>query len=878
MRALAICILVSIILASRASSDRFELSDLSDLAGWDCLSPDPGVTFEGLPAPKWEQSSSPRISTKRIPHDWVRYNSVRFALNCNKATGGTIVLVLGSDTPKSPDADYFVSKIKLDWTGWKSFAIPYTDFTIGRCPVGFSKIDSITFAAEGWDLKPDPQVVLHLADLHLGDVPSPGISDEALFGMMDLDRPGLEKVKAATDLTARKHEFAEYLRHREKPMWLSDWRNEPKRDPDPSRVDTTAADKVLAHELWSCSYYQKFEGEIDWTLDPINYREWPWQLNRHQDWVNLDRAYRRTGDEKYAREFVSQLMDWLHKCPVPTDGDGNWSHTWRTIEAGIRAGQTWMDVYHNFLISPSFTDDAIVGMVKSFAEHARHLMKHPTTGNWLTMEMNGLMHVGVMFPEFRESPEWREFAAQKVYEELDRQVYPDGAQIELSTGYHHVSLGNLSAAWQIAHLNGVEMPADYVAKIERMYDYDLNASMPGGTLPGLNDAGRTDIKADLAKGLTFYPDRKDLEWVATDGKSGVKPSVGSIALPFAGQLVMRAGWDADDLYLLMDAGPFGYGHQHEDALSFVIYSQGKYHLVDAGNYPYDSSEWRKYVLSTRSHNTIRVDGQDQHRGGRPRTEYVVSKPLPNKWIGGDGFDYACGMYSNGYGPTNEIKAVHSRHIFFVKPEYWIVTDFLTPQDDKPHHYDSMFHLDSPSANLDWGTKSVVTQNTDSNLTIIPLADDGLSAQMISGQEKPIVQGWMPAGGYDVRPIPTAVYIRETSGPTSFAYVFFPIGAGKECPILSVEKLQVEPRESVGLTIRFTGGRMDYYVQSDQPGGKLRFLDFETDAQAAHIRVDPDGTVKALLAGGTKITRGGKPIAAEVRPIQDLSQTEVRHRF
>ncbi len=63
----------------------------------------------------------------------------------------------------------------------------------------------------------------------------------------------------------------------------------------------------------------------------------------------------------------------------------------------------------------------------------------------------------------------------------------------------------------------------------------------------------------------------------------------------------------DDRYMLFDAGPFGYGHQHEDALSFVIYAYGKYMLVDPGNYPYDSSEWRKYVL---------CDAGAQHDHGR----------------------------------------------------------------------------------------------------------------------------------------------------------------------------------------------------------------------------------------------------------------------
>ncbi len=40
-------------------------------------------------------------------------------------------------------------------------------------------------------------------------------------------------------------------------------------------------------------------------------------------------------------------------------------YVWRTIEAGIRMGQTWPAAFYLFSHSPSFTDDAIVTMVKS---------------------------------------------------------------------------------------------------------------------------------------------------------------------------------------------------------------------------------------------------------------------------------------------------------------------------------------------------------------------------------------------------------------------------------------------------------------------------------------------------------------------------------
>lgn len=863
------------------ATDERGVLNMSDPVRWEGLAADPSLSYRGSPALKWDHAKAAGVRTDRIPHDWADWNCLRFALHSAKAAGASFVLILPSEA-ESEGMDYFSFSFTLDWTGWKEFAIPFNEMTRVRNPVGWSKIDSIMFTAQGWGNEPNPESVVHIADLRLARCDGPWISDGEFFEMLDLERPGLEKVRSAVasgDLGAAKHEFAEHMRNRDKPKATFTWKARPQHKSRPEGVDTTEADRVLQHDLVSVGVYHKFDGEIDWNLNPINYKEWPWQLNRHHVWVTLGRAYWATGDEKYAREFVQQMTDWVRRCPAPRNASGNATYTWRTIESGIRTGQTWQEVFHRFLTSPSFTDEAIVTMVKSFAEHARQLMRWPTGGNWLAMECNGLMNTGVIFPEFKESESWRKTAAERLYAELDRQVYPDGAQIELSTGYHQVSLRNFEAAWEIAHLNDLPMPEDYIAKMGRMYDYNLNAAMPDATLPGLNDANRTDIRGSLARAAKYFPERKDFEWIATGGKSGEKPKVSSIALPFSGQLVMRTGWEPGDLYLLMDAGPFGYGHQHEDALSFVIYAHGKYHLVDAGNYPYDSSQWRKYVLSTRAHNTVMVDGFDQHRKNKPRHEYVIEKPLPNLWASSDAFDYASAVYSDGYGDEGEVRVKHTRSIFFAKPDYWIVTDSLQPDDDKPHLYESLFHLDAAKAEVDPASKSARTVSEgEPNLAVVPLPDDGLQVRIASGEEEPVVQGWMPAGDYKCRPIPTAICSKRSAGPTGFFYALYPTAAGRECPIRKVESLKAEGGPAMAASFVFADGHTDHFVQSDKPGTKLRFLDFETDADAVLVRSRGTQAISIYRAGGTYLRRGGKPVAEQAQAVRRLSETEARHKF
>ena len=246
----------------------------------------------------------------------------------------------------------------------------------------------------------------------------PRMTDAEFFSALNPDYPGLEKVKAAINLgdtQKAKHELVEYMRNREKPIYNPDWLGNCNHGKRTEKTNTTDADRILRREFKSVGVVHKFDGEIDWTLNPINYAEWTYALNRHSFWAQLARAYWETGEEKYAKEFVYQMTDWVKKCPVPLNDSGNAGLTWRTIETGIRTGMNWNLAFEVFRKSPEFTDDAMVIMLKSFVEHAHQLIRWPTSGNWLSMECEGLTHCGVLYPEFKEAADWRKTAIDRLY-------------------------------------------------------------------------------------------------------------------------------------------------------------------------------------------------------------------------------------------------------------------------------------------------------------------------------------------------------------------------------------------------------------------------------------------------------------------------------
>jgi len=730
----------------------------------------------------------------------------------------------------SPGWDYFSRSLTVDWTGWKHFQLSKADFGESRQPIGWHWVSTIAINASGWGNTPDPETVLYLDDIRLV-----GKEETADLGDFE-DGLGAWSGLVLSDEHARSGKRAGKWQHMnlntslrltEVPTdWtafdtLDFWCFSPKATGakmtmvlDSDQATAGRADEICRHIIRG----HEFGPDIDWCADPHHYREWTYSINRFYHWRTLAEAWWETGDEKYAREFSSQLVDWVRKNPVPLVSSGNGSYTWRTIECGIRQSTTWPDCLYRVLGSESFTPEVAATMTKSMVEHARHLMAWPSRGgNWLTMECNGLGTIGILLPEFTEAREWRKTALERLYAELDNQVYPDGAQIELTTGYHQVSLRNFLGLARTAKLNGLRLPRDYYDKLRRMFEYNLYVQMPDGRTPGLNDGGMGSIAWSMETAFELYED-PIFEWAATRGTKGTAPDRTSYCFPYAGQMVMRSSWEPDAHYLLMDAGPFGYGHQHEDKLSLVVHALGKLHVIDPGNYHYDSSPWRRYTIDTPAHNTVMVDGQAQRRRGKPRSEYILKEPPPtNVWLTSDKLDYAAGQYDEGYGSKRQIQVVHRREIVFVKPLYWLVVDTLTGEGE--HLYESLFHFDADEAAIDPGGLTVRTIDPTPNCLIAAARQPGLTLRIVKGQTKPTIQGfvaaqrWRPSWKapkaappeHGKREVPTAVFALKAKAPARLVTVIYPYGQG-ETPHVTVEDLT--RGDAVRARIRLPDGTVD----------------------------------------------------------------------
>ncbi len=516
----------------------------------------------------------------------------------------------------------------------------------------------------------------------------PRLDRAALLEAADWSWPALadgSNAWARGDAVGAAVALARHLRTRTVPRWPQD----PAAVGRAPGASTSRARAAMRHRMESIGIPWEFGERIDWAFNPTTQpdskwprnHEWTWQLNRHAEWTALAQAFYDTGDEAYAQKLAEQIRSWIHDCPVPVERPDNGpSSRWRTIEAGIRAGIVWPNVWSRILASRSFDDDTLLLWLASWVEHAQYLMKFKTGGNWLTMEANGLYHVGALFPEFRKADAWRRTALERLTAELDIQVYPDGVQFELAPGYHWVSLMNFLGPVRLSKRTPFAPPPAHLARLERMFDYFVACMQPDRRMPPFNDSGANDVRRPLAEAAEWFPNRADFRSVASNGRDGVPPPSPFRVLPWAGQVFFRSSWDTNATWLAFDAGPFAYGHQHEDKLNVILSAHGRPLLIEGGNYTYDASQWRRHVLSSRAHNVVLVDGQELNRRKSSKETWVVREAVPLRWGTNETADWAEAAYDEGWGRDARRLARHTRQVVFVKPNLFVAIDRLELPD------------------------------------------------------------------------------------------------------------------------------------------------------------------------------------------------------
>lgn len=494
---------------------------------------------------------------------------------------------------------------------------------------------------------------------------------KASFDNINLTYPGLEKVNTLFN-AAKYDEAAAAL--------LGYYRNTAKA-PDYSNSETPAdihapinnatkemADNALQHHFKPHKGYGFFDygKDINWQHWPVKDNEVRWQLHRVKWWQSLALVYYSTKDERYAKEWMLEFLDWAKKNPLGLSADND-RFAWRPLEISDRI-QNLVPTFNLFLKSPNMTPGFLMDFLKSYHQQANHLNSNfAKEGNHRLFEAQRTLFAGVSFPEFKNAPNWRKNGIDVLNTEIQKQVYPDGVQFELSPVYHVAAIDIFLKAYraaQSAHMEN-EFPESYKKTVENMIMANISFTFPDYNPPMFGDSWIINKKNRIKQyqsWLEVFPQNTTIEYFATEGKKGKLPSYLSKGLTSAGFYTFRNGWTSPSTIMILKASPPGEFHAQPDNGTFELWVNGRNFTPDPGVFVYSGDAevmaLRNWYRQTKVHQTLTLNNENM----------LITKATLNKWETSDNLDIL--TFSNpSYTDLN-----HQRTVLFIDKKYFLIID------------------------------------------------------------------------------------------------------------------------------------------------------------------------------------------------------------
>lgn len=667
----------------------------------------------------------------------------------------------------------------------------------------------------------------------------------------------------------------------------------------PADVDAIVdeAERVSRHQFNLLGYTDlEYGHEIDWHLDAVHSKRAPfkrwyriryldfnevgdhkivWELNRHQHLVTLAKAWRLTGQDRFADEFFRQWYSWQKANPYPVGI--NWASS---LEVAFRS-LSWIWAHRLLAGCPAvpatFERDYLRALRLNGQHISRYLSTYFSPNTHLLGEALGLFFIGTVYPQFPEARLWRERGWKIVLEEAEHQIRPDGLHFEQSIYYHVYALDMFLHARLLAASNGVPIPRAFDQKIERMLEV-LRALGQGGPPPriGDDDGGRVfnpqrnraeHMLDPLATGAALFGRpgfkevagglREETIWllgrkgVATfdEIKAGDRPPV-SVQLGFSGIYVMAVS-DAGAQRLVVVAGPqegLSCGHAHADALSAQLSVNGREWLIDPGSGCYICEKGRReYFRSTSAHNTLRVDGLDQGEMAGPFSWDSPLSARVEQWVPGKTFDLFSGSHT-GFARLPQ-PVIHERTVVSIKDRFWLVRD--RAQGEGEHQLDVAWHLAPGFLPRCTGENpAVVWARGDEGLVLLPAEGHGWSQQITQGEDAPVYGKIVPSHVLSFR--------TRARLPAEFAVLLLPVETAD--PQLGVlDRLDDGAADAPVRGYRHARFDELHFMFFAAPGRRWELGKWSSDAQFVYCGMTGDGRQHWVLCGGTYAEIGGRRV-------------------
>ncbi len=490
------------------------------------------------------------------------------------------------------------------------------------------------------------------------------LKPEDILTVLDLNKPGLEKVKAATD---RPGALAALLDHYRAKYPL----REVKADDGVMAIANNVVNHTFQRQPYEPAHYGPV---VDWEWDPRGDIEWVATVFRFYWAPPLAHAFVATRDEKYVQAFVELSSDWISKYPLEKHEKAHpvYKHwkgfAWLDIQTGRRATSI-CTAFKSLIHGKTFTPEFLGILLASLYDHQvkTELLPMNKIHNKAVFEQRGFINIVSLISEFTDAPRWLEMARTRTEESFLAQVTTDGVQREWSYGYHSGVLNDAIDIMRQLSAAGIAVSQAYQDRIRLMYDYVFAVATPDLGAPMFGDGSRPLKETEDRSQWPLYNTLTEATDLLGDPNYAARaildrsklPVQTSCAFPKAGMYVLRNDWGPDAIHLGLHCSPLAIsGHDQQDNGTFELCAYGRWLMPDSGFYVYGHDpEARAWHRQTRVHQTLTLDGKDTEVDGR----HLL-------WHSAAGLDVVAVENPSYEG------LVHRRTIWFVNGQFFVLLD------------------------------------------------------------------------------------------------------------------------------------------------------------------------------------------------------------
>ena len=604
-------------------------------------------------------------------------------------------------------------------------------------------------------------------------------------------------------------------------------------------------------------------------------------------------AYQVTDEAAFAQRAVELLKDV--KFP-PRGGDLGEPHNEGEVVAFYAQAY---DMIHNFVQNDPGSLKEIRTILAEEAERLRKgiviqevnlgfttlkLRLHETGlyNNWHLRAYSGLGLAALVLADHpglqgNTPQDWADRAFTWVDSTLTFQIETtDGGYAEGPFYARYAADVYLPYMFALKNLQNIDLFNDI--RVRKMHDWSVNIRLPSGRRPNIDDGHLDDFYGHYLAAVD--DDGPVHRWDWENNSNGLyvrgfcepdaiafyddsiapqEPDRGpTIFMPEAGDAVFRSDWSATATYMLLRGEhgrtlSRGFGHEHPDETSFIIYAEGEMLALDAG---YINFENHHKVNQGRNHNVILVDGE-----GPP----LYVEPLLGQSIGGGNDAYIEEFFTSSFMDYAEVRARYQkvdvrRHVMFVDKDYFVVADEL--RDNSNHLYEWRLHGNgggtsggsySRSRNLARWTRTRAEL-----LTYLPATQDLVFSE----------RDTLHSFDYLEEPTHTMLQVRQSGKDAEFLAVLYPRALDETEPVFTSpevnggQAVQVELDETSDLA--WVSGAAADTVEVTGPFGAL-----SSDGNFCFVRYE-EGEIKAFSVQNGRFLLEGTTAVFVASDTVDLS--------